>query len=410
MHELMNYLHIIALMLLASILVPLVFSKIKGSFKEYRNGLTGAYLSDERRFNEFVSEEASIYDAHLKFNEKLAEQASLYEIVKEMSKGLKFFDIFKMLSEYLYMTFLFKKARLILIKGEDETSSINMVIETTGLQDSTLKAKGIIPKLEIATRPLCEHDNKISNILRDEIRRIQIVKSKWEQNPYAELLPENCQTFMAIPIVIGDQLMGILAIEDLPASDYEKFSILASQFALEMRRIVLYEKVEEMAITDGLTKAFAKRHMMERLGEEFERSRRHNYDLSFLMIDIDHFKKYNDTYGHLVGDVVLKDIVYILKQNTREVDLVGRFGGEEFCVILPETGRDEAHLVAERIREIVQKYRFKAYDESTEVTISIGIASFPSNAGEIEELIENSDQALYAAKNAGRNRVCVYAG
>ena len=117
-----------------------------------------------------------------------------------------------------------------------------------------------------------------------------------------------------------------------------------------MRRITLYEKVDQMAITDGLTKAFAKRHIAERLSEEFERSERHNYNLSFLMVDIDHFKRYNDTYGHLVGDALLRDIVVILKENTREVDLVGRFGGEEFCVLALDTGPEGVQAMGERIR------------------------------------------------------------
>ncbi len=386
---------------LAFIITPLVIIKIKRTYEDYKMLLAGEFVTLERDYNELLAQEGIVYDKQLKYNERLSEIASLYEITKDMSKGLHFADIFNILAEYLQKTFLFKKAYLILL---------NIVYETKGLQDSILKVKGIIPKLEVSTRPLGGHDKKICNFLKSDIKKLQIVKSKMPEDPYLEFLPEGAQSFVAVPIVIDSQLTGVLAVEDLSTSDFEKFSILAAQFALEMRRTILYEKVEEMAITDGLTKAFAKRHIMERLGEEFERSMRHNLNLSFLMIDIDYFKNYNDRYGHLVGDVVLKDIVTLLKANTREVDLVGRFGGEEFCVILPETGKDEARLVAERIREMIDGFQFKAYDELTDVTVSIGIATYPDQAKDMSEFIENSDSALYAAKHAGRNRVCMYEG
>jgi diguanylate cyclase (GGDEF)-like protein len=325
-----------------------------------------------------------------------------------MSTSLRFSDIFKILAAYLQKTFVFDEAKLLLLGEDGEGPTVDMAYITKGPRDNTLKAKGIFPKLEVSSQPFSEHDTKVCALMKGDVRKLQIVRSQWNQNPYAGFLPEDAKTYMAVPMVIDNRLAGMLSITDLATSDFEKFSILSAQFALEMRRIMLYEKVEEMAITDGLTKAFAKRHMMERLGEEYERSSRHRFSLSFLMVDIDYFKRYNDTYGHLVGDVVLKDIVGMLKANTREVDLVGRFGGEEFCVILPETGKDEALLVSERIREIIEKHDFRAYDEITRVTVSIGIASYPEDCSTAEELVEYSDQALYRAKKSGRNKVCSY--
>jgi len=393
---------------LALILIKLAFLKVKRSREDYKVMLTNEYLSIEKEYKSLVAAEGVIYDRQLKYNQKLNEISSLYEIIKDMSTSLRFADIFKVLAEYLQKNFVFKKAALILMERGIEASPGDIVYETKGLEDTTIKTKGIFPKLEISSRPYSEHDKKIYNLLKNDVKNLQITKTKWENNPYIEYLPNDAQTYMAVPMIIENELIGILVIENLPASDLEKFTILAAQFALEMRRIILYEKVEEMAITDGLTKAFAKRHIMERLGEEFERSIRHDFNLSFLMVDIDHFKNYNDTYGHLVGDAVLKDIVNLLKGNTREVDLVGRFGGEEFCVILPETGQGEAQLVAERIRYIIEKHKFKAYDELTDVTVSIGMASYPDDAKSMDALIENSDKALYRAKNEGRNRVSLY--
>ena len=126
-----------------------------------------------------------------------------------------------------------------------------------------------------------------------------------------------------------------------------------------------------------------------------------------LMIDIDHFKKKNDKFGHLVGDVILREVAALIKQNVREIDLVGRYGGEEFSVILVDTNKLDAQLAGERIRKAIESYKFKAYDEVIDVTISAGISSFPQEGQTTEDLIEKADSALYQAKNKGRNRVCL---
>ncbi|MFH1752732.1 MAG: GGDEF domain-containing protein [Candidatus Omnitrophota bacterium] len=393
---------------LAVCAVLMIFAKVRSSFDGFKEGLSLEGVTAEKAYNDLVAKEGMIYDAQLKYNDKLAQISSLYEITKEMSTSLRFADIFKILAGYLHKTFSFKRTFLMLTNIHTETFSEDMVFEIMGMQNNAMKAKGIFPKLEMANRAPDAHDKKIYALLQNDIKRLQIARTQWSQNPYIQFLPEGAKTYMAVPIIIEKKIIGILAIEDLPTSDFEKFAILAAQFSLETRRIALYERVEQMAITDGLTKAFAKRHMMERLSEEFERSARHNLGLSFVMIDIDYFKKYNDTYGHLVGDIVLRDIVILIKDNTREVDLIGRFGGEEFCILLPETKKEAALLVSERIREIVEKHKFKAYDEMTDVSVSIGIATFPEDCKTAEELVENADKALYMAKSRGRNKVCLY--
>ncbi|MDP2939738.1 MAG: GGDEF domain-containing protein [Candidatus Omnitrophota bacterium] len=205
------------------------------------------------------------------------------------------------------------------------------------------------------------------------------------------------------------KIIGNLAIRGIPEEDKEKFNILAQQFALGLRRVRLYEKIEELAITDSLTHIFTRRYALERLEEEFSRALKYKLSLSLLMIDVDNFKTFNDKYGHLVGDVILKEIALVIKSNIREIDLLGRFGGEEFICILPETDEQGANFAAERIRSSVQEKEIKAYDELLKATISVGIATFPKNASKPTELIDKSDWALYRAKNMGRNRVCCFA-
>ena len=166
------------------------------------------------------------------------------------------------------------------------------------------------------------------------------------------------------------------------------------------------ERLQELSVTDTLTGLHNRLYFRARIGHEFERADRYRSHLSCAMADIDHFKQVNDTYGHATGDAVLKDIGLIFKEALRRIDLAARYGGEEFVFLLPETDEDEALLVGERIREAVERHRFEHEGQVVELTISVGIATFPHTAIESEDrLIDCADQALYRAKRSGRNRV-----
>jgi len=205
-----------------------------------------------------------------------------------------------------------------------------------------------------------------------------------------------------------EKKLGVLLFKGLEGKDKEKFAILAHQFALALRRLKLYKDIETLAITDGLTGVYTRRYFIERFEEEIDRSGLRKSPLSFLMIDADHFKAVNDQYGHLTGDVVLKEIANMIQENVREIDVVGRFGGEEFCVVLPDTDQDGSRVVAERIRKSVEKRVIKAYDSTLRITISIGLAIYPSDGKLVEELMDKADWALYRAKSQGRNCVVAF--
>lgn len=211
------------------------------------------------------------------------------------------------------------------------------------------------------------------------------------------------------PLLAKDKKIGYLVLEGLLSSgDEEKMYILGHQFSLSLRRVQLYEEIERIAITDSLTDAHTRRYVLERFEEEIKRSRGNKLKLSFLMIDVDHFKSYNDQYGHLAGDQILRGISHIIRESIREIDIIGRYGGEEFCVVLPDTDRQGAEFAAERIRLAVQNNPIKAYDATVRVTVSVGVATFPENGTEVHELIDKADWALYRAKKLGRNRVCLF--
>jgi two-component system cell cycle response regulator len=168
-----------------------------------------------------------------------------------------------------------------------------------------------------------------------------------------------------------------------------------------------HEEIYRMTIIDGLTQVHVKRYLLEALEKELMRARRHARDLSFLMLDIDHFKKINDVHGHLAGDYVLKEVARIIQQRIRRDEVVARYGGEEFAIILPETTLEGAFALADGLREKIEQSRFVFQSETIRVTISIGGALLQESERTSQDLIKRADEKLYEAKRAGRNRVLV---
>lgn len=213
--------------------------------------------------------------------------------------------------------------------------------------------------------------------------------------------------FTFFPLQGKNKLLGFFALKGLSPQHQETVAILANQFSLALRRIRLYQEIERLAITDSLTEVYTRRYLWERLEEEIVRSKTRKIHLAVLMLDVDHFKSINDQYGHLTGDQVLREIARIIRDNVREIDIVGRFGGEEFCVVLPDTDAQGAGYVAQRIRSGVEKANLHIYDALVKVTISIGLATMKQGECTAAELIDQADTALYRAKSLGRNQICV---
>jgi len=255
------------------------------------------------------------------------------------------------------------------------------------------------------TKEICRSldESKVFNLFKQQLDKyIKLSDCKFLNNE-AELV--NYPDYFVTPLIIEKKPVGFLIAKDILESDFEKFHIMSQQFELGIKRAVLYHRVQELAITDSLTGVLSRRYWMERYKQELERSRKFKLKFSFIMVDIDHFKEINDRYGHLVGDAILKEVSQVIKENLRQIDLVGRYGGEEFSAILIETDKETARFAAERIRQAIEEKIIKVYDEQLKVTISLGVSGFPGDAVEANDLVEKADQALYRAKQSGRNKV-----
>ncbi len=222
-------------------------------------------------------------------------------------------------------------------------------------------------------------------------------------------------SLLALPLTSGDQCVGVLLlhrdrIEAFSFEDVGLFHIIANQVAGAVSNALLYQKTRDLSVHDELTGLYNRRMLERRLEMEWERSRRFGTTLACIMVDVDHFKQFNDEHGHLVGDEVLRHTGKLLGAQIRSVDSVARFGGEEFAILLPRTEKGEAQAVAEKLRSAMEGTPFTAAgrDDVFHLTVSAGVASTEDAPTSAKQLIDLADHALLVAKSAGRNRVEVY--
>ena len=220
------------------------------------------------------------------------------------------------------------------------------------------------------------------------------------------------RSLISVPLILDVKMLGILRI-DSPRQNYfgtedlRFLKTIGDLGSIAIENAQLYERVEQLAIKDGLTGLYLRRHLLSRLPEEIARQVRNKSELSFLMIDLDHFKQYNDQFGHTAGDIVLKVVGEALKETFHEPgSLLCRYGGEEFTVLLPNCSKAKAQKMAEAFRKRMEEEPVLLRREKTKVTVSVGCAAFPRDAQAKEDLIHKADKALYKAKEDGRNRVC----
>lgn len=236
------------------------------------------------------------------------------------------------------------------------------------------------------------------------------------------IAPIGIRSIVVIPVIFRDEIIGTLFLRTsrkgrtFTEREIRLCTAIANASANALYNAFLYERVEKektklerLAITDYLTGIYNIRYFYNRIDEEFSRAERYRVPLSCMMFDIDYFKKINDTYGHRIGDIVLREFAQLVKRHTRKSDVFARYGGEEFIMLLPETSMKGAIAEAERLRKVVKEHQFKILKGDEIITVSIGIACFPDEKiKNCDDLIAFADDALFTAKNKGRDQIIVY--
>ncbi|MCK6546801.1 diguanylate cyclase [Myxococcota bacterium] len=257
-----------------------------------------------------------------------------------------------------------------------------------GLVESALKNGHALPYVPLSQQPTREKLSLFGRLGHPELQAVKVFPLVERGAPVGAL-------------VVGSTVSG----QELTREEERIFDVVTAHAAVSLSNARMYAKMETMATTDGLTGLVNHRRFKELLTEALARAARFTRQVSVVMVDADHFKSINDTWGHPVGDLVLKRVAAILKAEARRTDVVARYGGEEFVVVLDETDSPGAELVAERIRERIEREVIEGEFGRVRVTASLGVATWPANAGVMEDLLEAADQALYEAKRKGRNRV-----
>ncbi len=247
-------------------------------------------------------------------------------------------------------------------------------------------------------QPVVENQSLLASITEEELSKIL---QEMGIGPETEPL--------CLSLTFEENLLGILWIwgDRLTTAHLPIMSIFAKQIGVSLERARLFQEVQSLALTDPLTGLQNRRSLFEVGRVEFARANRMNRTFSCMMLDLDHFKKVNDTYGHPIGDQALKEFANRCKRSVREIDLVGRYGGEELIILLPETDSKAAVQVAERLRSSIAARPFEVAGREIAVTVSVGVATKDENTRNLETLIARADQAMYIAKHRGRNQVAL---
>jgi two-component system cell cycle response regulator len=331
------------------------------------------------------------------------EKERFYEAIRRLNQTSKLRDVFDVALQVLRAMLPLNFAAVTLLEGEGEKVQHRIVRATFG-EDGA--ATG--PALEGTTFP-------------DNTGLVASAARLGASLPGTELDPAKAVVFddevrlkglaslRVIPLKAGEVIYGTLVLGSgrrhaFPSDLASQLEVVAMQVGESIGRARLFEQTERLATTDGLTGLLNHRTFQERTDAQLRQSERYGKRVSLLLCDIDHFKSVNDTYGHPIGDVVLKGVAATLAREARTTDLVARYGGEEFAVVMPETDAIGAMVIAERIRERIGKLLFETGQGPLRVTMSLGVATYPDDAGKKAELIERADACLYHAKRHGRNQ------
>jgi diguanylate cyclase (GGDEF)-like protein len=345
-----------------------------------------------------------LYERSRKEKEDLDHTLQNLSLLYGIGKAMNYISDLKKLLQYILKQAIdiasAEKGSLMLYDIESDLLNIRVLagLEDLEYQDKVnnneIKCRSFKPGEGIAGRVFSNAQPMIVNNIR-------------EDSLFIESETSYVRSIACIPMIVYNEVIGVINVtnkkngKEFTGQDIKMLKAVADQAAVAVNKAQLYD----MAVTDSLTGLYVRRYFMVKLQEEIHRAERYDKILSVIMADLDQFKNINDTYGHDAGDRALEAISHFLQKNIRDVDTVARYGGEEFVMLIPDAEKEAAYNLAERVREELAKVNL---DNLPPITISLGIASYPVDGKDIDELIKKADAALYAAKKAGRDKSVKY--
>ncbi len=383
------------LAMLALAWVPLFFAGMRSRRQAEFDEIHARKLAEYEKLSGSAN---SLNRENEKIEKQLRDIGHLYDVMREAGSTLNVQEMLILAKEYTERMFNLSHFVMAMLSEDGKHYEIKV---SSGCDETRFH------NLLVEVAP-----TKFAARLAKERRTLWVADMK-DHLEFAHLNDLSIRSLVFIPFIVQNQVIGFFCSfstseEFLNAEQFTNLQIFFNQISIGLQKALLYEKVQRLSITDGLTRLYSHRYFRQRLDEELVLVKRYTSHLSLLILDIDHFKRYNDSYGHVAGDQVLQETAKILRDKCDATHLVARYGGEEMVVLAPEVSKEQAMDLAERIRAGVEGYSFKVGKESTGVTVSIGVAAYPEDAVSSTDLISQSDKALYAAKEAGRNRVVAY--
>ena len=345
-----------------------------------------------------------LYEKRQKEKEDLDKTLHNLSLLYSIGKAMNYISDLKKLLQFILNqaieTTAAEKGSLMLYEMETDRLDIRVM---AGLEDNAFQEK--VNNNEIKCRSFKPGEGIAGRVFVNA--KPIVVNNIKEDDVFVDSEASYVRSIACIPMIVYKDVIGVINVtnkrhgKEFTDEDVEMLKAIADQAAVAINKAQLWD----MAVTDSLTGLYVRRYFMVKLQEELVRAERYNNILSIVMADLDRFKNINDTYGHDAGDRVLKAIGKFLQQNVRDVDVIARYGGEEFVIMIPEAAKDAAYILSERLRKQFAGLKLENFPQ---ITISLGIATYPFDGVQLEDLIKNADAAMYAAKRAGRNKVVKY--